>query len=329
MTTDSFTAGIALPQSVLAEPWFIVFSLFVAFNTVIYLGLTLAKFIPWPAPVHPSSVRHLLPSSLETDLTMHIHPHNQRPLPQDFEQRLRVEAARETIPMALGLIGAIAILASLVNTVLYLDTDGPLSLAGAVIGLILIILAQILSHANVSDHTMLWVWGIAMLVMVSETAWRAATLDSTVVLVYATMAFIVIAPVSTSWRAGVIVVVIGFIPIAIAGSFVSGVNTGSWVIASITASFASLVLLRLRLVPIGRIADEHARAHSLTTNDSLTGCFSRIGLLALAPTIAQAAQRSNEQVFVTMCDVVGMNEINHDYGFTYGDDVLGATARAL
>jgi hypothetical protein len=49
--------GILLPQSTLTEPWFVLLSTVVAFNTIIYVGLTLSKLIPWPHQFHPSRVR--------------------------------------------------------------------------------------------------------------------------------------------------------------------------------------------------------------------------------------------------------------------------------
>ena len=40
--------GLLLPQEVLYSWWFMLLATVVAFNTVIYVGLTLAKVIPWP-----------------------------------------------------------------------------------------------------------------------------------------------------------------------------------------------------------------------------------------------------------------------------------------
>ena len=52
--------GIVLPESVLTSQWFILLATVVAFNTVVYLGLTLAKLIPLPKQFHPSRVRRWL-----------------------------------------------------------------------------------------------------------------------------------------------------------------------------------------------------------------------------------------------------------------------------
>ena len=50
-------AGILLPESVLTSNWFILMATVVAFNTIIYMGLTLSKLIPMPRQFHPERVR--------------------------------------------------------------------------------------------------------------------------------------------------------------------------------------------------------------------------------------------------------------------------------
>ena len=53
-------AGILLPASVLSTPWFETLAVFVALNTLIYVGLTLAKLTRWPAQLHPDQVRSIM-----------------------------------------------------------------------------------------------------------------------------------------------------------------------------------------------------------------------------------------------------------------------------
>lgn len=321
-------AGILLPQDTLASPAFTVFAIFVALNTVIYLGLTLAKFIPWPAQVHPRTVRAAVPDRLLEEDFM-SRPPRPRPGPDDIEQRLRRDTARQTIPLAVALVGGLAVVAGLINTALYLAEGGVISLVAVVLGLLLIVLAQVLSRSNASDATMVWSWTIVMLVLVSETAWRATVLDSAVVLAYAVIALIVIAPIALSWHAGIIGASVGGIVIIVAGAFVSLVDTASWAIAAVTAAVASLVLLQLRFTTIARLAVEEANSQALRSTDPVTGVFSRAGLLALAPTVAASAERAEAPVSVVACDLQNLAQDNAEYGMEYGDDLLAATARAL
>lgn len=320
--------GILLPESILTAPWFGVFAAFVAFNTVIYLGLTLAKFVPWPAPVGPAALRRVIPLDPEEISTMRFMP-SSSPTTTAAEVRLRGESARETIPVALTLVGALTVLVSLVNTALYLDTVGPTVLIGAVMGVVFIVLGQVVSRTRISDRAAVWTWSIAMVFLVGETSWRAAVLNSAVLLAYATMALLVAAPVSLSWSAGITSAILGLAPIALAGYDVSAVDTVSWIIAAGTGAVASLVLLYLRITAIDRIAEEEKRANTLATTDPLTGTFSRTGLLALAPSVADAAMRSGSDVGVITCTLPDLTTINAEYGFDYGGQVLAATSRAL
>ena len=51
------TAGILLSPEVFHAAWFECLAAFVAFNTLIYVGLTLAKLIPWPRIMRPVEIR--------------------------------------------------------------------------------------------------------------------------------------------------------------------------------------------------------------------------------------------------------------------------------
>ncbi len=320
--------GILLPESVLTAPWFGVFAAFVAFNTVIYLGLTLAKFVPWPAPVGPAALRRVIQLDPEEVSAMRFTSPSAAVITV-AEVRLRSESARETIPVAFTLVGALTVLVSLVNTALYLASVGPTVLIGAVAGVAFIVLGQIVSRTRVSNAAAVWTWSLAMVFLVCETSWRAATLNSAVLLAYATMALLVAAPVALSWPAGITAAVLGLAPIAVAGYDVSAVDTVSWAIAAVTASVVSLVLLYLRITAIDRIAEQEQRANTLASTDPLTGAFSRTGLLALAPSVADAAATVGNDVGVITCTLPDFTTINAEYGFDYGAQVLAATSRAL
>lgn len=327
---EAMIAGVVLPEGVLTSPWFSAFTLFVAFNTIIYLGLTLAKFVPWPSPVHPSQVRAALTHSPdEEDTPMPRRLPGRRPPGGDLVQRLRGAASVQTIPLALSLVGALTVVVGLLNTVLYLDAIGPLVLIGVAFGVVLVIVAQVLARAAVSPRVMMWSWTLLLVGLVAETAWRASVLDSAVLLAYAAIALTVMAPISLSWSTGITGAVLGIIPIVIAGAEVSSVDTVSWAIAALTAALASLVLLQLRLAGITSLATQQLRAQTLASTDSLTGVFSRTGILALAPAVAQTAESAGTDVGVVVCTVADLDTINADYGFEYGGQVLGATARAL
>jgi hypothetical protein len=51
--------GILLPSSVLSSAWFQSLAVFVALNTLVYVGLTCAKLVRWPSQLHPADVPRL------------------------------------------------------------------------------------------------------------------------------------------------------------------------------------------------------------------------------------------------------------------------------
>ncbi len=321
-------SGLLLPSEILTQPWFGIFGLFVAFNTIIYLGLTAAKLTPWPQQIHPARVRQIIPDSLEDAQMQKSYRAAFRQL-DDPVRALREASAQQTIPLALALVGSLSVVVGLIYILLYYAEEGPVLLFGPAFGLLLVVLSMLLSRSGVSGRTVIWCWTLLIIAFMVETSWRATVLDSAVVLSYALVGLVIAAPVTLSWRAGITAALCGMVTIGIAGAIVSLVDTLSWSVAAITAALASLVLLYLRLATIDRLALEQANSNLLRSTDPLTGAFSRTGLMALASTIAESAERSHEDISVILCDLVDMTGINEDYGLEYGDDVLRATARAL
>jgi hypothetical protein len=54
MRADDLLAGIVFPNSLFEEEWMWYLGAFVAFNTIVFVGLSIGKFIPWPP--QPSSI---------------------------------------------------------------------------------------------------------------------------------------------------------------------------------------------------------------------------------------------------------------------------------
>jgi hypothetical protein len=64
MTSLINPGGILLSADVFQSAWFECLAAFVAFNTLIYVGLTLAKLIPWPRMMRPVEIRSWLEQAL-------------------------------------------------------------------------------------------------------------------------------------------------------------------------------------------------------------------------------------------------------------------------
>lgn len=48
MRAESILAGILLPDTVFQQEWMWYLGAFVAFNTIVFVGLSIGKFVPWP-----------------------------------------------------------------------------------------------------------------------------------------------------------------------------------------------------------------------------------------------------------------------------------------
>ena len=53
---NSLIAGILLPESILQSLWFFYLAAFVAFNTIIFVGLSIAALLLWPRSAIPAEV---------------------------------------------------------------------------------------------------------------------------------------------------------------------------------------------------------------------------------------------------------------------------------
>jgi hypothetical protein len=68
-------AGILLSSDLFQQPWFIALGAFVAFNTILFVGLTVGKIFYWPKPsksLHfaggvPARSRNPLPDDVNLD----------------------------------------------------------------------------------------------------------------------------------------------------------------------------------------------------------------------------------------------------------------------
>lgn len=56
MTIDT---GVLLPQDIMNTAWFFYLAAFVAFNTLVFVGLSIGRIVYWPRPLSWMRVRSL------------------------------------------------------------------------------------------------------------------------------------------------------------------------------------------------------------------------------------------------------------------------------
>ncbi len=326
---NRLVTGVLLPDTILQSTWFNIFAMVVAFNTIIFLGLTFSKMVPWPAQIHPSRVRAFLPGVITKDTTMTEIRERTIDTGDDPFLRMRMDSARQTIPLGLALLGTLLIVIALINVIIQLDGSLLSRVLSFAIGLAMLVLSRVLDSERTRTAVLIWAWTVVSILLVAKLTWDAVRLDSAVALTYAVIVMTITPAISMSWRAAITAGAIDLVLICTGGAIVEAVSTPLWAVAGVAALVTGLVILQLRLHNSDRLSLEQIKTHLLATTDPLTGLLARGGLLALATNLAKAADRSGENVYVVLCDISEMKRINSAYGLAYGDSVIEAVARSV
>jgi len=323
-------AGILLPESTLTQPWFLLLATIVAFNTIIYVGLTLSKLIPWPHQLHPSRVRSLL---------RRINPGwensmSKIPVPQvresdDPYQNLRLSIAKREIPQGFALMGLLIIGLAIVTFLSFPNESARQPLFEIGLGLSALLVSQVFGRRPFRGWTVIWVWALSALALLVLLLAEAVRLNSIVAVAFALIVLTSFAPVTLAWRPTIVVGLLMLATVVGVGFVTNRAEDVRISIITITALLVSCVLLQLRLVAIDEIADERARSSALASTDPLTGVLSRQGLISLLPAMAATAERTEQSICVMFFDIVDLGRANSEYGVAYGDDVIKAVATAV
>lgn len=324
-------AGLVLPESVLTSRWFGLLATVVAFNTIIYMGLTLSKLIPWPQQFQPQQVRKWLGRvgvEPAEETMKKLPPGQPREMEENYES-LRLAAARLDIPRAFALIGMLVMAVGIAST---LDHDGEyfaVHLLQFGVALTFLIIGMLFSRGNFRTWTMIWTWAFACIFLVGALLIESEILGSPLLLAQAYIVMTAFAPVLLAWRPTIVGAALMFAEIVALDVINGGEFTFRLLTGAIAALLTSAVLLRLRLIFVDALSDERARSSSLASTDALTGCLSRHGLLTLVPLMAGNAERTNQTVCLIKFEVEKLADANEQYGMGYGDELLKTVAGAI
>ncbi|HQZ85558.1 MAG: hypothetical protein QG671_3059 [Actinomycetota bacterium] len=326
------TAGLLLPQSVLTSDWFMWLATVVAFNTIVYVGLTLAKLIPLPKQFHPSRVRGWLRAiGTDVDRNTAVDEIPTRPIPEGntpYDQ-MRTTIAKRDIPQAFALVGGFVVLLSAAAIVGSGGRELTEHLVELAAGMIFLLLAQILGRRDFRARTMMWTWATASTLLVLVFILEAMSAKSQTPLAYALIAMTAFAPVVLAWRPVLTASAVMMASMVTASVMVPGSEDLRIVASTFAALVISATLLRLRLTALDALSDEQSRAEALASTDVLTGVLTRNGLVSLMPEMAGIAERVEERVCVMLIDINNLAKANEQYGVRYGDDVLREVAKVV
>jgi GGDEF domain-containing protein len=329
--------GIVFSQDVLTTTWFQVLGAAVAFNSLVFLGMTVAKLIPWPQQFHPDWVAERLEAigvkrNMEdaqedirkrqktqirgTALTAEVDPFN----------AIRDAIIIRDIPWAISVTGILAGVLSFAE-VLFLRDTAEDSTYQFFIATVYLALGIGIGRSSVGATARSWIWVLVAAAEVESFALLATKGVDEVVFSSSLILMSIYAPLAMRWRpaivGGAIMIVIYCIEAAS-----TGISDIRWFLAGPIAVGASLILLKLRLITISSLAEERVAMQKVATTDTVTGVLTRTGLMPLIPSLAGAAHRVEQPVQVTVLRVDNADELAQTYSPVYRDELLSAVADA-
>lgn len=324
--------GLVLPQSTLTSPWFMIFATVVAFNTIIYVGLTVSKFIPWPKQIHPSKIRALHDAVFNPALNRTVGtPPSLREVRESTDpfEIMRDELTRREIPQAFASFGGLLLIISLVE-LFFFDPTAPVQhLFEVVAAIAMLIVAQILGRRPFRASTLTWCWMIAALINFGILLTGVA-LESDVPTIAITMILLTaFGSISLRWPPVLITTVITIAAIAIVMFVIDAALETRIVFLAIIAGATGMLLQSIRISSLRRQSDDKELYSLLATTDPLTGLLSRTGLLGLLPGAAANARRTGQQMCVILIDIIDLSRANTNYGLAYGDELLRVVTAAV
>ena len=321
-------ASLLLPSSLLSSTWFRVFSLFVAINTLIYLGLTLSKFVPWPRQVHPRQVRRLLgvdPNQQADDDLRGLAPHE----PSDPFAAARLDIAADSIATALGLLGILVISVTIIDQVVFSYPGSLHAAINVAFGVVALISSVTLGRWREHTRGAIWTWSVIASLFVLNQCFWGVHLHNPLDIADAIIVVVLIPPICLSWPASLISSAVAGTATVTASLIEYGSGGVSSTITVAAAVLSGLILLRLRANGIndGTAAWLALRRHP--TADSLTGLLSWEALSTLAPNVFFLAESVGAEVHMARVEITGLDQLTADYGQTYADQVVAAVGRSL
>jgi diguanylate cyclase (GGDEF)-like protein len=324
--------GLLLPNSTVNSVWFTVLATVVAFNTIIYVGLTASKFIPWPRQIHPSKVRAVhdaifnparnsksrTPASLRTVLES-----------SDPYDAMRDELAQREVPQAFAAFGGLMIIINVVE-IFILDPEAPVQhLSELLTGIAFLVIAQVFGRRPFRTSTLIWSWMVGSLTLLLVLLIGVAIDGDTTTVALAMIFLTAFGSISLRWPPVLITTAVTVLGVAAVMFFVDSALAVRVVFLSMIAGATGMLLQSIRVSSIRRLSEEKQLYSSLATTDPLTGLLTRTGLLGLMPGTAANASRSGQRICLILIDIEDLSALNANYGFAYGDELLRVVADGI
>lgn len=323
--------GLLFPEEVLTSPWFILLATIVAFNTIIYLGLTLSKFVPWPKQLQGTAIRRRLErfgaiaapegnSSIDLARATHL---------DDPYESLRRSIANRDIPLSMSLVGTVVVITSLVNLLLLDYNVAYNHVIQLFFGLLLIVMALVIGPRNGVGRGVQWVWALLMTVLAALLAHEAIVEDASAPLSYILIVMVATPSVAMAWTPSLVSLFLMLAPFTFATFTVGQRQDEQMALAGLVAAGVGIVLLRMRLRAAMSVGEYWEQMIDSATTDALTGLLSERGQRELMPSLLSTADRYRQPIWAVRIEVTNIKALNKIYGYAYGDELLRSIARVL
>lgn len=324
--------GLLLPNSTVSSVWFTILATVVAFNTIIYVGLTVSKFIPWPRQIHPSKVRAVhdaifnparnsktrTPASLRDVLES-----------SDPYDAMRDELAQREVPQAFAAFGGLIVIINVVE-IFILDPAAPVQhLSELLTGIAFLVVAQVFGRRHFRSSTLIWSWMVGSLTLLMVLLIGVAIDGDTTTVALAMIFLTAFGSISLRWPPVLITTTVTVLGVAAVMFFVDSHLAVRVVFLSMIAGATGMLLQSIRVSSIHRLSEEKQLYSSLATTDPLTGLLTRTGLLSLMPGAAANAARAGQSICIIVIDIEDLSGQNAKYGFAYGDELLRVVADGI
>ncbi len=328
-------AGLVLPQSVLESTWFSLLATIVAFNTLVYIGLTLSKLVPLPKPARAATVRSWLRRfgiTVDEEAAVKDLPETTWTDTSNPRELLRTTVAGRYLPTGLIALGGLTTVLSLISISLVGQQSEAATffhLGGVVLGLAILITSQVVVRSRIGVGALQWVWLVANLAVAGTLIVDGAVAGNQTSLAYVLILLVAFPSIAMAWTPTLIGNGVVFAGVVVAAFTIPGDEDIRIVSVALIAALVGGGLLRLRLLAIDALADETVAANTLATTDPATGVLTRNGIQTLMPALAGIADRAEANVMVIYVDIDKLGEANIKYGIDYGNSVLKVVADAI
>lgn len=343
-------AGILLPEDLLNSTWFQVFAGFVAFNTVVYMGLTLSKMMVWPRQATLRRLASRLPGgprrrdAAEVALVaaaVDDHGGPDTPAPPaapepgpsgsvpEAPTNLRGALLAHDVPISLAFMGGLLLTLNIVIFVAEPSGSAVTHVVGIALGVVLLAIAQVVSRAHVGPTTLAVIWCMATVAI-------GVFLASPLVDDHATLALAFLLVITAAYGFALV----SWTPFAVTGVLLLAGTTYQayasdqaeplgWTLVALAALGVGALLVRTHMSAIDALEEAQRLSQRLATTDPLTGLLSHAGMESMLPRFVGTARRAGESICVMFVAVPELQRAIAEYGRDYGDAVLVAAGGAV